>query len=81
MLLDLGRNDVGRVAMLKEAGANAPATVQLTPARKLTLEQCLDWIEDDELVEVTPESIRIRKRILDHSMREVARKKNAAVSV
>jgi GTP-binding protein len=55
--------------------------VQLTPPRILTLEQCLDWIEDDELVEVTPESIRIRKRILDHSMREVARKKNAAVSV
>jgi GTP-binding protein len=55
--------------------------VQLTPPRILTLEQCLDWIEDDELVEVTPESIRIRKRILDHSMREVARKKNASVSV
>jgi GTP-binding protein len=54
--------------------------VQLTPPKIMTLEQCLDWIEDDELVEVTPESIRIRKRILDHSMREVARKKNAAVS-
>jgi GTP-binding protein len=53
--------------------------VQLTPPRIMTLEQCLDWIEDDELVEVTPESIRIRKRILDHSMREVARKKNAAI--
>jgi GTP-binding protein len=54
--------------------------VQLTPPRSMTLEQCLEWIEDDELVEVTPESIRIRKRVLDHSMREVARKKNAAVS-
>src|SRR5881394_3741648 len=46
--------------------------VQLTPPRILTLEQCLEWIEDDELVEVTPQSIRIRKRILDHSMRVVA---------
>src|SRR5206468_3303873 len=49
--------------------------VQLTPARSMTLEQCLEWIDDDELVEVTPESIRIRKRVLDHSTREVAAKK------
>src|SRR5438067_7622941 len=52
--------------------------VQLAPARIMTLEQCLEWIDDDELVEVTPESIRIRKRILDHSQREVANKKAAA---
>jgi GTP-binding protein len=49
--------------------------VKLTPPRLLTLEQCLEWIEDDELVEVTPESIRIRKATLDHSTREVAAKK------
>ncbi len=54
--------------------------VQLTPPKLMTLEQCLEWIEDDELVEVTPESIRIRKRILDHSMRVVAQKKTAAGS-
>jgi GTP-binding protein len=48
---------------------------KLTPPRLMTLEQCLDWIEDDELVEVTPLSIRIRKHILDHSTREVAAKK------
>ena len=54
--------------------------VQLTPPKILTLEQCLEWIEDDELVEVTPQSIRIRKRILDHSMRVVAQKKIAAGS-
>src|SRR5947208_5383136 len=52
--------------------------VQLTPPKIMTLEQCLEWIDDDELVEVTPESIRIRKKILDHSQREVARKKSAA---
>jgi GTP-binding protein len=49
--------------------------VQLTPPRPMTLEQCLEWIDDDELVEVTPQSIRIRKTMLDHSQREVARKK------
>ncbi|HEY8848740.1 MAG TPA: translational GTPase TypA [Thermoanaerobaculia bacterium] len=52
--------------------------VQLAPPRIMTLEQCLEWIDDDELVEVTPQSIRIRKRILDHSSREVARKRAAA---
>ena len=54
--------------------------VQLTPPKIMTLEQCLEWIEDDELVEVTPQSIRIRKRILDHSMRVVAQKKMASGS-
>jgi GTP-binding protein len=54
--------------------------VQLTPPRIMTLEQCLEWINDDELVEVTPDSIRIRKRILDHSQREVAAKKAAAAA-
>jgi GTP-binding protein len=59
--------------------SSSDIAVQLTPPRVMTLEQCLEWIEDDELVEVTPESIRIRKRILDHSMREVARKKAQVV--
>jgi GTP-binding protein len=63
---------------MRASGSDMAA--QLTPPRLMTLEQCLEWIEDDELVEVTPTSIRIRKRILDHSMREVARKKNQVVS-
>ncbi len=58
--------------------SSSDIAVQLHPPRILTLEQCLEWIEDDELVEVTPASIRIRKRILDHSMRTVARKKAAS---
>jgi GTP-binding protein len=44
--------------------------VQLTPATILSLEQCLDFIEKDELLEVTPESLRLRKRELDHSKRK-----------
>jgi GTP-binding protein len=55
--------------------SSSDIAVQLTPARQMTLEQCLEWINDDELVEVTPESIRIRKKILDHSQREVAAKR------
>lgn len=42
----------------------------LTPAIKLTLEQALEFIEDDELVEVTPESVRIRKKFLTESERK-----------
>jgi GTP-binding protein len=52
--------------------------LRLTPPRPLTLESAIEFIAADELVEVTPASIRIRKRILDHSTREVARKKSAA---
>jgi GTP-binding protein len=44
----------------------------LTPPRKNSLEQAIEWIADDEMVEVTPESVRIRKRIL----REPDRRKN-----
>jgi len=46
--------------------------IKLTPARILTLEQALEFIEDDELVEVTPQSIRLRKKELDASKRKRA---------
>lgn len=42
----------------------------LTPPKRLSLEQALDFIENDELLEVTPESLRIRKRILDPRLRK-----------
>jgi GTP-binding protein len=59
--------------------SGADIAIQLEPPRIMTLEQCLEWIDDDELVEVTPESIRIRKKILDHSARKTASKKAAEV--
>jgi GTP-binding protein len=46
--------------------------IKLTPARVLTLEQALEFIEEDELVEVTPQSIRLRKKELDASKRKRA---------
>jgi GTP-binding protein len=51
--------------------------VRLEPPRKLTLEQAIEWITDDELVEVTPESIRIRKKYLDADMRKRMSKRAA----
>lgn len=51
--------------------------LKLTPPRQLSLEQCLDFLAEDELLEVTPNSLRIRKRILntDLRMKAAARKK------
>ena len=49
--------------------------LKLTPPKILSLEQALDFIENDELVEVTPKNIRIRKRILDSKMRMRANRK------
>ena len=49
--------------------AGADEALKLTPPRKLSLEEALEFINDDELIEVTPKSIRIRKRILDNAAR------------
>jgi GTP-binding protein len=48
--------------------------IKLTPARELTIEQAIEWINDDELVEVAPAAIRVRKRTLDHSQRKTKAK-------
>jgi GTP-binding protein len=53
----------------------------LAPPRQLTLEYSLEFINDDELVEVTPQSIRLRKMILDHSLRRRFEKKPEDVDV
>ena len=48
--------------------------VRLTPPRLLTLEQALEYIDEDELVEVTPKSIRLRKKYLDANERKRSEK-------
>ena len=53
--------------------------IRLTPPKKLTLEQAIAYIDDDEMVEVTPKSIRLRKRFLDpHERKRAGRQKQAA---
>ena len=54
---------------------NHDEAVKLSNPRRATLETAIEWIADDELVEVTPEAIRIRKRFLSESERRIARKK------
>ena len=52
--------------------SSADEALKLTPPRDMSLEQCLDFIDTDELLEVTPRSLRIRKRILDPTLRKRA---------
>lgn len=50
--------------------SSSDGVVQLTPFTQLSLEQCLDFIENDEMLEVTPKSLRLRKKELDPNMRK-----------
>ncbi|CAN5624424.1 translational GTPase TypA [soil metagenome] len=50
--------------------SSSDGVVQLTPPTILSLEQCIDFVEDDELLEVTPKNLRLRKRELDHKKRK-----------
>ena len=52
--------------------SSADEALKLTPPKDMSLEQCLDFIDTDELLEVTPKNLRIRKRILDPTLRKRA---------
>jgi GTP-binding protein len=60
--------------------AGKDEAVRLTPPRKMSLEQAIAYIEDDELVEITPKSIRLRKRFLNPEDRKRARKQAQAAA-
>ena len=57
-----------------QRSSSADKAIQLTPPVTFTLEEALEYIEDDELVEVTPQSIRLRKRLLSATDRKKAKK-------
>ena len=57
--------------------AGSDEALRLVPPRIMSLEQCLEFLADDELLEVTPHSLRLRKSILDHQNRMKALKKKA----
>ena len=54
--------------------SSSDEALKLTPIQTMTLEEALEFIADDELVEVTPQNIRIRKAILDHQLRAKSKK-------
>ncbi len=67
---DLDVNPIKGKQLTNIRAAGADEAIKLVPPRILTLERALEWIEDDELVEVTPKSIRVRKRFLDPTKRK-----------
>jgi GTP-binding protein len=75
---DLEVNPLKGKQLTNIRAAGKDETVRLTPPRRMTLEQALAYIEDDELVEVTPRTIRLRKRFLDpHERKRQSRIKDA----
>ncbi|HKE37123.1 MAG TPA: translational GTPase TypA [Candidatus Baltobacteraceae bacterium] len=72
---DVGLNVVREKKLTNMRAAGSDENVTLAPPDELSLERAIEFIEDDELVEVTPESIRLRKRILNESDRLKAKKR------
>jgi GTP-binding protein len=69
---DLDVNPIKGKAQSNVRSSGADEAIKLVPPRRLNLENALEWIENDELVEITPVSIRIRKRLLDPTKRKRA---------
>ena len=71
---DLEINVVKEKHLTNMRSKSSDGAVQLTPFTDLSLEQCIDFIEDDELLEVTPQNLRLRKRYLDSNERKRMKK-------
>ncbi len=74
---DISVNVCKKKQLTNMRASGSDEALRLTTPRQMSLEQCLEFLADDELLEVTPESLRLRKRLLDHAarMREAAKKK------
>ena len=72
---DLEVNPIKGKNLTNVRASGSDDAIKLVPPRKNTLERALEWIEEDELVEVTPENIRVRKRYLDPTLRKRMAKK------
>ena len=73
---DIELNVCKKKHLTNTRSSSADEALTLTPPRILSLEQALEFIDTDELLEVTPESLRIRKRILDPTLRKRASHNN-----
>ena len=74
---DMTVNVCKRKQLTNMRAAGSDEAIRLSPPRNLSLEQCLEFLADDELLECTPKSLRIRKRELDHAtrMRELMKRR------
>ncbi|OOP86250.1 GTP-binding protein TypA [Helicobacter pylori] len=71
---DLDVNPIKSKHLTNMRASGSDDTIKLTPPRTMVLERALEWIEEDEILEVTPLNLRIRKKILDPNMRKRAKK-------
>ncbi|MDR2100048.1 MAG: translational GTPase TypA [Campylobacteraceae bacterium] len=67
---DLDVNPIKGKNLTNVRASGSDEAIKLVPPRRLNLERALEWIEDDEVVEVTPKNIRVRKKYLDPTMRK-----------
>ena len=68
-LEDITLNVCKKKQLTNTRAAGSDEALRLIPPRQMSLEQCLEFLADDELLEVTPKSLRLRKRILEHDKR------------
>ncbi|GAA7945015.1 translational GTPase TypA [Helicobacter pylori] len=71
---DLDVNPIKSKHLTNMRASGSDDAIKLTPSRTMVLERALEWIEEDEILEVTPLNLRIRKKILDPNMRKRAKK-------
>ncbi|GAA9835812.1 translational GTPase TypA [Helicobacter pylori] len=71
---DLDVNPIKSKHLTNMRASGSDDAIKLTPPRTMVLERALEWIEEDEILEVTPLNLRIRKKILDSNMRKRAKK-------
>ncbi|MBS3012510.1 translational GTPase TypA [Helicobacter pylori] len=71
---DLDVNPIKSKHLTNMRASGSDDAIKLTPPRAMVLERALEWIEEDEILEVTPLNLRIRKKILDPNMRKRAKK-------
>ena len=74
--VDLDVNIVREKKLTNMRASTADEAMRLVPVKELSLEQSLEFISDDELVEVTPKSIRLRKRVLAANQRPKSKKES-----
>jgi GTP-binding protein len=68
---DLNVNITKEKKLTNMRASNSDATIVLRPPRILSLDQCIEFIAEDELIEITPETIRLRKKELDPNKRKI----------
>jgi GTP-binding protein len=71
---DLVVNVVKKKNLTNHRETQSKDDVKIDPAKDMSLEQCIEFIDNDELLEVTPQSLRIRKKYLDYNDRKKAKK-------